>query len=107
MRLSVYGSFILAVFIGFWIKNHKSPKNIIFASLSCSILFFVITNFAVWAFGGLYPKTIEGLSESYFLAIPFFRNTVMGDLFYSGVFFGGYEFVKKFVNRLNISPLSA
>jgi hypothetical protein len=45
------------------------------------------------------------LTESYFFAIPFFRNTIFGDLFYSGVFFGGYEFVKKLT--FNTSPLWA
>ena len=104
MRLSVYSSFLLAVFVGFWIKNHKNSKHIIFASLLSSIFFFVITNFAVWAFTNMYPKNITGIFEAYFYAIPFFRNTILGDLFYSGAFFGGYEFVKKFVERLNISP---
>jgi len=107
MRLSVYGSFLLAVLIGFWIKNHKNTKHIVFASLFSSIVFFVITNFSVWAFTSMYPKNASGLFEAYYLAIPFFRNTILGDLFYSGVFFGGYEFVKKLVGRLNISPLSA
>jgi hypothetical protein len=99
MRLSVYGSFILAVFIGFWIKKHKNSKHIILASLFSSILFFVITNFAVWAFGTMYPKSISGLMECYLLAIPFFRNTILGDLFYSGAFFGGYKFIQNLLKN--------
>jgi hypothetical protein len=59
----------------------------------------VITNFAVWAFGGLYPHSLTGLTECYFLAIPFFRNTLLGDLFYSGAFFGGYELISNKVFR--------
>lgn len=107
MRLSVYGSFLLAVFVGFWIKKHKNSKHIILASLFSSVLFFVITNFAVWAFTNMYSKNITGIFEAYLYAIPFFRNTILGDLFYSGVFFGGHELVQKFVRKLNISPLSA
>lgn len=99
IRLSVYGSFILTVLIGFLVKNRKSPKNIIFGSLSASVLFFLVTNFAVWAFSGMYPGTLFGLSESYFLAIPFFRNTILGDLFYTGVFFGGYELALRLINK--------
>jgi hypothetical protein len=95
MRIAVYGSFLLIIFMGVFIKSHVNAKNIVFGSLLASILFFVITNFAVWAIGGMYPKTAVGLGEAYFLAIPFFRNTLFGDLFYSGVFFGGYEFAKK------------
>jgi len=98
MRLSVYGSFILAVLIGFWVKSHKNAKNIIFASLISSILFFVITNFAVWAFGTMYLKSLTGLAECYLMAIPFFRNTILGDLVYTGAFFGVYNLL------LNISP---
>jgi hypothetical protein len=103
MRLSVYGSFLLTVFIGFWLKKHKNYKYIILASLASSLLFFLITNFTVWAVTNMYPKSLSGLIESYFYAIPFFRNTVLGDLTYSGVFFGGYELVKKLI--LKTSPL--
>lgn len=93
MRLAVYGSFILIVIIGMFLKNKVNLKNTVLFSFSASILFFLITNFAVWAFGGLYPHTILGLKQSYFLAIPFFRNTILGDMTYSGLFFGGYEFL--------------
>jgi hypothetical protein len=98
----VYGSFILTGMIGLWLKNHKSAKNLVCASLISSILFFLITNFGVWA-GGWYPKTLSGLLESYIMGIPFFKNTVLGDLCYSGVFFGGYELVLLFTKRLSLN----
>jgi len=41
----------------------------------------------------LYPKSFNGLLQSYFYAIPFFRNTILGDLVYTGLFFGGYEII--------------
>jgi hypothetical protein len=106
MRLSVYGSFLLAVLIGFWVKNHKNAKKIIIASLFSSILFFVITNYAVWAFGTMYPKSISGLMDCYLMAIPFFRNTILGDLFYSGAFFGSYEFVKSLIVKKNFAKIA-
>jgi len=105
IRLSVYGSFLLAVFVGFWIKNHKNSKNIIFASLFSSILFFVITNFAVWAFGSMYPKSLTGLSECYLLAIPFFRNTILGDLTYTTVFFGSYELLLSSIRKTSFAKI--
>jgi len=105
MRLAVYGSFLLIVLAGMFLKNRVNIKNTILFSLTSSILFFVITNFAVWAFGGLYPHTFTGLTECYFLAIPFFRNTLFGDLFYIGAFFGGYNLILNKV--LKISPLLA
>jgi hypothetical protein len=89
----VYGSFAMVGFIGLWLKSHKKPLPIFGAALLSSILFFIITNFGVWITGGgwVYPKTWEGLIECYTLAIPFFRNTVTGDLVYTGVLFGLFE----------------
>jgi len=97
----VYGSFILAGIIGMWLKNHKSTKNVICASLISSIIFFLITNFGVWA-AGWYPKNLNGLFESYVMGIPFFKNTVLGDLIYTGVFFGGYELMKVLAAKFSL-----
>lgn len=88
----VYGSFLLTVTIGMWLKKHQSIENIVLASLISSLVFFLITNFGVWA-SGMYSRSFTGLCESYFMGLPFFRGTVFGDLFYTGLFFGGYEVV--------------
>ena len=101
MRASVYGSLLISVLLGFWINKNKTAGNIIVGSLLSSIIFFVITNFSVWAFGSMYVKSISGLTECYLMAIPFFKNTLLGDLFYSGLFFGGYELVRS-VSKLKI-----
>lgn len=87
----VYGSFLLTGLIGLWLKKHKNLRNILLATMSSSVLFFVITNFGVWLIWDFYPKNPAGLLQSYFLALPFFRNTFLGDLFYTGLFFGSYE----------------
>lgn len=44
--------------------------------------FYVVTNFAVWAFTGLYAKTLAGLEQCYVAAVPFYRAMLAGDLFY-------------------------
>lgn len=93
MRISVYGSILIGVLLGSWVKKNKSSLTIIKASLIASTIFFIITNFTVWAFGTMYTKNITGLINAYLYAIPFFKNTLLGDLFYSGIFFGGYELV--------------
>lgn len=93
----VYGSFLLTGTMGLWLKDRRNVQNIIGASLASSVLFFLITNFGVWLVSGMYPKSIAGLWQSYFYALPFFRNTLIGDLFYTGIFFGLYEFVKSLV----------
>ncbi len=96
---SVYGSFVLCGLIGLWLKKHKKAGTIIGSSLLCSVLFFIITNFAVWAFTPWYTKTLAGLVQCYVLALPFFRNTLLGDIFYVGVFFGVYELVRVWISK--------
>lgn len=91
----VYGSFLLSGIIGILIRSNKKAQTIIFASIFSSIIFYLITNFGVWLVSGLYPKTFNGLLQSYTYALPFFRNTVLGDLVYTGLFFGGYEIILK------------
>ena len=91
---SVYGSFIIIGLIGLWLKNHKTVANILGASIFGSIIFFLITNFAVWVVPGklaLYPHTWQGLLDCYIMGLPFLKNTLLGDLFYVGALFGLYE----------------
>jgi Family of unknown function (DUF6580) len=54
-----------------------------------SLLFWVLSNGAVWTFSGMYPPTLAGLTECYVLALPFLDKTVLGDLFWNAVLFGG------------------
>lgn len=95
----VYGSFFLTGLIGIWLKDHKSLFNIALGTFISSLLFFLITNFSVWFLGGVYTKTLNGLIECYYLALPFFRNTIMGDFFYVTSFFGSYELVLMWLKR--------
>ena len=94
---SVYFSFILAGAIGIGLGRIKSPETVLAASILASVCFYLITNWAVWQFGTMYPHTLEGLLASYTLALPFFRNTLMGDLFYTAGLFGAYEGVRYLV----------
>ena len=59
-------------------------------SFVSSIVFFVLSNFGVWAFTGMYPLTVSGIITCYSAALPFFRYTVTGDFFYGAIFFGSY-----------------
>jgi hypothetical protein len=98
--LFVYGSFVLIGFMGLWLKSHKKLFPVLGTALVSSILFFVITNFGVWLTGSgwFYPKTLQGLFECYIMAIPFFRNTLAGDLVFTGVLFGLFELSLRFLH---------
>lgn len=99
LMAAVYGSFLLCVILGFWLKRNKKWYTVLGSSILGSFLFFLITNFAVWAFTPWYPKTILGILECYFMAIPFFKNTLLGDLFYVIIFFGTYELVEVWIRK--------
>ncbi|MCR9295894.1 MAG: hypothetical protein NXI32_24525 [bacterium] len=60
-----------------------------------SVLFFLVTNFASWLDPQMgYPLTLTGLAECYWAALPFAKNTLVGNLVYSALFFGGYAFFR-------------
>ena len=88
---SVYLSFAFGGLIGRWLRNRKSILNIAGGTLVSSILFFIVTNFAVWAFGHYYASTATGLTQCYLNALPFFRNSLLGNLAWVVLLFGSYE----------------
>jgi hypothetical protein len=91
----VYGSFALIVCLGFWLRRRRTSVPIAGAALASSVIFFLLTNFAIWALGSSYPKTWDGLAACYLAAIPFFHNTLLGDAFYVTVLFGGLALAEK------------
>jgi len=94
IMLAVYTGFVLTGIIGLLIRKNKKFYTVLGGTVLGSIIFFLLTNAAVWVFGTLYPHSLAGLMESYAMAIPFFRNSLLGNLFYVGVLVGGYESVK-------------
>lgn len=103
--LWVYLSIILIGFIGLWLKKHRGILSTIGASVAGSVVFFLVTNFGVWL--TWYPQTWAGFIGCYTAAIPFFRNTMLGDLGYVAVLFGIYELVRRFLPSLSHEPASA
>jgi len=99
LMVSVYGSFLLCVILGFWLKNHKKWYTVLGSSILGAVLFFLITNFAVWAFTPWYTKDFSGILQCYLMALPFFKNTLLGDLFYVATFFGVYEIVEVWIRK--------
>lgn len=60
------------------------------SGLAAGGIFFLVSNFGVWMQDALYPRTWEGLLQCYTAAIPFYRGTLYGDVFYMTVLFAGY-----------------
>lgn len=93
--LMVYGAMMLSVLIGAQLKNNISAGRVVVASVASSLLFFIITNFALFYPVSMYPHTLEGVYAAYVAGIPFFRNSLMGDLAFSGLLFGGYALLRR------------
>lgn len=98
----VYGCFLVTTLIGIWLRSHKKPLLIAGGALASSTLFFIVTNFGVWITGGgwNYPLTLAGLLECYTLALPFFRNSLLGDLLSTGILFVLFEVTELVLQRL-------
>ena len=101
---TVYFSVALIVIIGWMALRRVSPVRVGGAAIASSVLFFVLTNFGMWLSSGFYPRTLAGLEACYIAAIPFFQNTVAGDLFYAAVLFGGFALLERTVPALRSQP---
>ena len=79
----VYLSLMLITFTFYRAGSKLNYKSLFLFSLFGSLIFFVITNFGVWALGNLYEKNLKGLIDCYILAIPFFGNTFLSTLIFA------------------------
>lgn len=86
----VYLSFFAVIAIGQFIKRRKNVKNVLFASLAASVIFFIVSNFGIWLNSPFYTQDFAGLALNYTGAIPFFRNTLLSDLLFNALFFGAF-----------------
>jgi len=94
--LAVYVSFAISVGIGILIRKKINIFSVILASVASSVIFFIITNIAVWYTGMVgYPMNMAGLISCFTAAIPFFRTELFGTLIFSSVFFGSLLFAEK------------
>ena len=96
----VYAGFALTVVIGFWIRSKMNISRIALAAVGSSVLFFIVTNFGAWFTSGLYPMTVDGLMQAYVAAIPFFQNSLLGNLVFTALLFGGYAALRRNVAAL-------
>ncbi len=95
VMLGVYGSVALIALMSWWLRKNPSILRVGSATIASSLLFYIITNAAVWYTTPWYAKTITGLLYSYELGLPFLRNMMLGDMFYVTVIVGGLALAPK------------
>jgi len=102
---AVYIAFAVTVTIGLFMSKKLNAYTVLGASLTSSVIFFLITNFAAWMSSPhLYTANFAGLMQCYTaglvffndgsFGVSFFMNEVFGGLFYNTMFFGAFYFVK-------------
>jgi hypothetical protein len=79
--------YLAALGIGYGLVRKVDALRVVGASLLSACTFFLASNFAVWAFGTMYPRTLAGVVQCYTMAIPFFRGTFASDLIFTPVLF--------------------
>ena len=91
--LWIYGAFALVVVFGKRILQKVNTKNFLVSAFVASLIFFLVTNFSVWftQTHNLMPRTAASLGATFVAGIPFFWNTLLGNLFFGAVLFGAYE----------------
>ena len=97
---AVYLSFGLVSLLGMRLLRKISWQSVLGASVAGSLLFFLITNFAAWVNNPFYPQNVAGLMQSYIAGIPFFWNSLAGDVFFAGVLFGSFAALQRIVPQL-------
>jgi len=109
--MAVYIAFAITVGIGLFMRKRLNVGTILGASLTSSVLFFLITNFAAWMTSPyLYTADFAGLVNCYAAGlvffndgsygVSFFMNEVMGGLFYNTLFFGAFYFASSRIPAL-------
>lgn len=100
-----YGSFLLIALLGTFLFKKINAKRVMGGIAASSALFFLISNFGVWAGGTMYPPTLSGLMACYAAGLPFLQGTVAGDLVYTTSLFGGYYLLQRNFNVFRIPSI--
>lgn len=86
VMIATYAVMVLPIYLGRLQRCEQSRRQAaarwLLFGLVPATLFYIVTNLAVWACYSSYPKTLAGLAECYWAAVPFFRWMLAGDLFY-------------------------
>ena len=98
-----YGAFLLTVVLGIVLSNKSAKSKILVGGVAASLLFFVISNVGVWLSMPMYSKDFAGLTTCFIAAIPFFQNTLLGNLLFAGIFIGSIEYLRSRENTTSLN----
>ena len=98
----IYGCFVAGVGLGQWLGRSRTWARTGLVALAGSVLFYVVTNFAVWVtpnglYAGLYAHSWDGLIQCYVMALPFFRNDIAGNVLWTAMLFGLFDLMQLWI----------
>ena len=97
----IYFAILVNVLFGFYLKNRFSSLQIGGTLISGAVLFFLITNFAVWYSSSFYSNDLAGLISCYTMGLPFFQNTLISSIIYGFGAFYLFEFLEtRYLNKV-------
>lgn len=100
----VYAGLLLPAVLGVWGRKHRIMTVLPPLALSSSLLFFAISNLAVWAFSGMYAHDFGGLRQCFVMALPFLRDTLAGDLLWTAGLFGSWWLAQRLTVSRGSNP---
>jgi hypothetical protein len=106
-QLVIWAWYVAVLMLGTKLRENKKPLWIMASALGSSVAFYLASNFAVWAFGTMYPKTLTGLMTSYTLAIPFFKPSLIGDLLFTAALFAVPVLFGSLAEKASVGPPTA
>jgi hypothetical protein len=90
VMIAVYAALFVPTLLGRWGRQHRAGAVLLPLALGSSLMFFTTSNFAVWAFSGMYAHDLDGLVHCYVMALPFLRDTLTGDVLWTAALFGAW-----------------
>jgi len=98
-----YGSYLLISLAGLAIFNKINTPKVLTGTLASTAIFYIVSNLGCWIGSAFYPQNLGGLMSCYTAGIAFFKGTLLGDLFFSGVLFSGYYLLQSKVSFFKLS----
>ena len=83
------------------LSKSKGALRVGLSAVAGSLIFFLISNLGVWWLSGFYSHDAAGLAACFTAAIPFYQNSLAGDLFFAALLFGGFALLEKAVPRVS------
>lgn len=98
-----WSGMLVFAWLGFGLADRSTAMRVAGSAILGSTVFFVWTNFGVWLVTPLYADTAAGLAQCFTAALPFFRNSLLGNIAFSGALFAAYKWYQiRAANRESI-----